>query len=292
MSETTTFEPIKNVQKEDYIAVCTTVENSIKIHVIGYKSKSVIAEYLIAPETVTNFIEEIPKIFDGIKCKAILFDIYKFEPLSTEFPHIINLCYTIRFKLDDLRIKYYFYSDRTLFLSGLLISAKISNPSKDDVILFILANAEKLIVNEYKFGEFGYEKLRDISVTIENKDSFAEIRDKILAGTKPKKIIVFGADMDLPIMKKFKKNIFNQEKLIFREKKFIAVESAQHSLKISKWILNPSYVKYHIIQRCAKKFCLSSCLGSPFLTIEAGEKLPYDFEEYAFRSSNVIAVSL
>uniref|UniRef100_A0A914Y6C5 Uncharacterized protein n=1 Tax=Panagrolaimus superbus TaxID=310955 RepID=A0A914Y6C5_9BILA len=94
-------------------------------------------------------------------------------------------------------------------------------------------------------------------------------------------------------MKKLKKNIFTQEKLIFRDKKTLASESIQHSLKIAKYVQDRGYTKYHVIPTCAKKYRIHSCdaFTHPFLEIEVGEQLPYKFEDYVPRSCNAFCIT-
>uniref|UniRef100_A0AC34FHN8 Uncharacterized protein n=1 Tax=Panagrolaimus sp. ES5 TaxID=591445 RepID=A0AC34FHN8_9BILA len=135
MSPAASFPPVP--LKEEYIAVCTTVEKAIKIHVIGCKSKAAITDYTVAPDNIRAFLDAISTMFDSNKCKAVIFDIYKFEPVDHECPHVINFCYQIRAKFDEMQIKHFFYADRSIFLSGLLISGKI-NSSKGDTVLFLL----------------------------------------------------------------------------------------------------------------------------------------------------------
>uniref|UniRef100_A0AC34FYN0 Uncharacterized protein n=1 Tax=Panagrolaimus sp. ES5 TaxID=591445 RepID=A0AC34FYN0_9BILA len=287
------FAPIKNPQKEEYIAVCTTVKKAIKIHVIGCKSKAAITDYTVAPDNIRAFLDGISTMFDSKKCKAIIFDIYKFKPADHECPHVINFCYQIRAKLDEMQIKHFFYADRSIFLSGLLISSKI-NSSKGDTVLFLLVKDDSILVLEYIYTDLGHQKIRKDTITVPAEaESWVEIRGKILAGSKPKNIIVFGVDMDLPIMKTLKKNIFVKEKLFFIGKKTLSSESVQHSLIISKYVQDHGYTKFHVIPTCAKKYrvhCVDS-LSHPFLAIEVGTQLLYKFEDYVPRSCNAFCIT-
>jgi hypothetical protein len=270
------FEPFANSSNEDYIVVSMGDVGGVEVNIVGIKSKSMIHKYIVARDQAKAFIPAIPQIFDA-KCKAIIFDIYKFIP--TEY-HCMHFCSEIRRELDALKIPHFFYSGKCILLAGLLVSSKIK-PIKDDVNLILLVKENEICVKECKFTELGHEQIREVIVSVDEKDSYKTIHDKVLGESMPKNIIVFGNSIEAPMMVALKKNIFPDQKLILRERDGMMAEVIEHSLKIAKYIQNHAYAKYHVIPKCPLQYMIYfNNEDWPFITVPIGEPLPYIREEY------------
>uniref|UniRef100_A0AC34GCR4 Uncharacterized protein n=1 Tax=Panagrolaimus sp. ES5 TaxID=591445 RepID=A0AC34GCR4_9BILA len=153
-----------------------------------------------------------------------------------------------------MNIDHFFYADQSIYLSRLLISAKI-NSSNGDTVLFLIVKDVNILVYEYFYTDLGYQIIRKDTVTVPAEaESWVEI-----------------------------------QKLIFRDKKTVSSESVQHSLNISKYVQDRTYTKYHVIPTCAKKYGIHDIDDVkkdtyPLYAVDVGDKLPIHFECYLQRS--------
>uniref|UniRef100_A0A914QNZ7 Uncharacterized protein n=1 Tax=Panagrolaimus davidi TaxID=227884 RepID=A0A914QNZ7_9BILA len=282
------FAPISTFTKDPYTVLINAVPTLMTVTVFGNKSKNFITKFDVTPETAMAFEEAIENIFDE-KCQAIIFHIFNFKPLG--YLHVMKFAYEIRVKLADKKIYNFFYSGQSLFTSGLLISAKIKSTKNDILFVVRVHGDDRLSIFEYLFTDAGYKQIREDMILKANDEPAHDLRKKILKGTKPKHIIVYCENGELPIMKKLKKNVFTNEK-IHRLDKNILKESIVQTLKITKYVRDRSIVKYHVIPKCAKHFAVYfENREEAFFTAKVGENVPFTKEDYAVRDAVNISVS-
>uniref|UniRef100_A0AC35GUJ8 Uncharacterized protein n=1 Tax=Panagrolaimus sp. PS1159 TaxID=55785 RepID=A0AC35GUJ8_9BILA len=276
------FSPIPAFTKDPYTVLINAVQTLMTVTIFGNKSKNFITKFDVTPETAMAFEESIENIFDE-KCQAIIFHIFNFKPLG--YSHVMKFAYEIRVKLAGKKIYNFFYSGQSLFTSGLLISAKIKSTKNDIIFVIRVKGDDRLSIVEYKFTDSGYKQIREDMILKANDESADELREKILKKTKPKHIILYGENVEMPIMKKLKKNVFSHEK-IHRLDKNILKESIVQTFKIAKYVRDRSYVKYHVIPKCAKHFAVYfKDREEAFFTAKTGEIVPFTKEDYAVRDA-------
>uniref|UniRef100_A0AC35GKG3 Uncharacterized protein n=1 Tax=Panagrolaimus sp. PS1159 TaxID=55785 RepID=A0AC35GKG3_9BILA len=273
------FAPISISTNDNYFVLITAVPSLMTVMAFGNKSKSLIIKFDVTPENAMAFEEAVENVFDG-KCQAIVLHIFNFKPIG--YPHVMRFAYELRVKFADKRIYNFFYSGQSLFISGMLISAKIKS-TKNDVLICIKVRDDRLLITEYLFTDAGYKQIREDVVTKAVDEPALDLRDKILKETKPKHIVVYAESMELPIMKKLKKNVFSEEKIHCLDKSILK-DSIMQTMKISKY--DRKIIKYHVIPKCAKDYAV--CFQNndvPFFTASAGDTLPIIKSECAVRDA-------
>uniref|UniRef100_A0AC35EY71 Uncharacterized protein n=1 Tax=Panagrolaimus sp. PS1159 TaxID=55785 RepID=A0AC35EY71_9BILA len=275
------FAPISASTDDKYFVRISAVTNLLTVMVFGNASKSLITKFEVTPDTAMAFEEAVEDIFDE-KCKAIIWDIFKFKPVG--YSHVIKFAYEIRIKLIDKKIYTCFYSEQSLFTSELLITAKIKS-TKNDTFLCIRALDYRISLAEYIFTDDGYKPIREEFIGIIDDESALDLREKILKGTKPKHIIVYSRYAKLPTVNKLKDNVFTHEKIHYLDKSFFD-EPILQTIKIAKYVRDRKIIKYHVIQKCTKDFGVYfENSDEPLFIAQVGETLPISKKEYALRNA-------
>uniref|UniRef100_A0AC34FJL8 Uncharacterized protein n=1 Tax=Panagrolaimus sp. ES5 TaxID=591445 RepID=A0AC34FJL8_9BILA len=280
--------PIKFFSNEGYFAVITATSDLMTVMTYGFKSESLIKQIEVSADNAMTFLDSVATIFDASKCKAIILDIFSFKP--TGFSHVMIFAQELRCKFADNKLCNFFYSGENLFNSGMLVSAKIKS-SKNDSILCIRVGTDQLYVFKYIFTDMGYDLIRENLYEEVDKESSFKLREKILRGTNPKHIIVYGEDLDAPIMRKLKKVVFFNETINLLDGKMLK-ESVAKSKSISKFVSDRSIVKYHINNaRCQKDFAVYlDDMKNPLFVVQAGETLPVHNVDCVRRSADKLFV--
>uniref|UniRef100_A0A914YPN3 Uncharacterized protein n=1 Tax=Panagrolaimus superbus TaxID=310955 RepID=A0A914YPN3_9BILA len=281
------FVPINFSANEGYFALISATSDLLTVMAYGFKSKSLITHFDVTADKAMTFLDSVADIFDAVQCKAIILHIFYFKP--TGFPHVMIFARELRRKLADNKLCNFFYSGKNLFISGMLISAKIKS-IKNDSLICIWVKPEQLLVMEYLFTDMGYNLIRENVIEKASERSNCYLRLNILHLTKPKHIVVYAENLETPFMKELKKKVFCEEKIHLLDKRILK-ESILQSKKIAKFVRDRSIVKYHINAKCEKDFAVYlDDIKNPLFVVKAGESLPVKVVDCVRRGAEKLLV--
>uniref|UniRef100_A0A914QX13 Uncharacterized protein n=1 Tax=Panagrolaimus davidi TaxID=227884 RepID=A0A914QX13_9BILA len=233
-----------------------------------------------------KFVEDIPKLFKNVK--GALLNVFCHQPIG--YKTNMDFCEAISKKLDALHIPHLYLSTRH---TSSLFSLHVANINLqfNETVLLVHLNYNHVSINGFKYTENGYKEVCDKRININGKENTKLLRDEILGESNPMKIVLVCLLKDKTFVK-FLRKVLKSNKLIA----FDSMPDVDENVidDIAKWMFDKSFIKYHIIPMCERKYFFITAIGKEtfsFLFLEPSEILPLKKTCYVSRCNEYIIVS-
>uniref|UniRef100_A0A914PI56 Uncharacterized protein n=1 Tax=Panagrolaimus davidi TaxID=227884 RepID=A0A914PI56_9BILA len=230
-----------------------------------------------------KFVEDIPKLFKNVK--GALLNVFCYQPNG--YKTNMDFCEAISKKLDELHIRHSYLSIK---YSSCLIMLRMANINLqfNETVLLVTINDSDVAINGFKYTENGYKEVCDKRININGKENAKLLRDEILGESNPKKIVLVSLSKDKTFVK-FLRKVLKSNKLIA----FDSMPDIDENVidDIAKWMFDKSFIKYHIIPMCERKYFFITAIGKEtfsFLFLEQSEILPLKKTCYVSRCNEYI----
>uniref|UniRef100_A0AC34F4P2 Uncharacterized protein n=1 Tax=Panagrolaimus sp. ES5 TaxID=591445 RepID=A0AC34F4P2_9BILA len=222
-----------------------------------------------------KFIEDIPKLFKNVK--AVIMNVFDHKPVG--FKTNIEFCEAAKAKLNSLNIQNYFYSVKA---SGAMLCMIMANITVkfNETVLITFSRENTVAINEYEFTENGYKLIDEKNFTVDLKENPRIIRDKIIGSSNPKKMILMSDNVTKNAYLKYLRIAMKSKKLFVFEQ-LISFQNEKYIEESSKWLLDKSFIKWHITPTCSRNFVLATDFGAKLFPLNS----PHGNEYLPFRKS-------
>lgn len=272
-------------KNEDCLGYVLGTGELIVVFVIGSKTKEILHACQFTP--VGNFVNALSVLFDQ-KFKAIILNVFEITPPG--FSNNVKFCEEIREELTRLKIMHRFISDAHYYATTSLIVGNITCKLHESIMVVVILGGNYIIFGLY-FTIAGYEIVSYRSFAVDEKESIESIKQKIYDSSTPRKVAVVAINSSLPIFVRLKNNASKFENLVAFH---LDVCNAPCQLvhEMYKWLMDKSYVKYHLIPASSRAYYSSDKSvedkGKSKL-VEVNQNLPYK-ESFVFSRLNKKAV--
>uniref|UniRef100_A0A914QWQ4 Uncharacterized protein n=1 Tax=Panagrolaimus davidi TaxID=227884 RepID=A0A914QWQ4_9BILA len=250
---------LKCIPGKDYIAYIDGFGESIFIDVIDLKTQEIVSGKRV-PASL-EFVQKIPILFDK-SIKAVILNI--FLSSSSAFSNNLEFCKAIRKAFDEINLLYLFVSDTCYVFTASLINENIVS-KLDETITFIGIFSCSFAINNCKFTKAGYEIISYKTLIYDEKDGVDALYEKILQSSNSSKIVATAPlSNGLPIFKVLKEKVLKMPNFITSELGGTRKSAPKFACEIYKWLIDNSYVKYHIIPTSTRYYFLQTFSGGKF----------------------------
>uniref|UniRef100_A0AC34F8C7 Uncharacterized protein n=1 Tax=Panagrolaimus sp. ES5 TaxID=591445 RepID=A0AC34F8C7_9BILA len=279
------FSTLKGFENQKQLIgfITNEADDAFSFIIVDSKTEKFVTKFVFQAKNAKLFIGELSTFTSKNLFKAFIIDLFEVQ-MPPPYKHSYEFCEELRETFRHLQIPSYFVSEEYYLFSSLLIAAKTEVKLHETILIILTCKAviqssgsitPGVIVGEFKFTPSGFKLVqRKTLCSLNHKEKPAILYQQICGSSNPQKIIVSaGHAKKVAFHKIFKsKNltIFNGETACYRDG--FVVETC-------KWMLDKSYIKYHILPYCTKGIRIYGYFGSAnhifdIVKINIGDTLP------------------
>uniref|UniRef100_A0AC34FIS0 Uncharacterized protein n=1 Tax=Panagrolaimus sp. ES5 TaxID=591445 RepID=A0AC34FIS0_9BILA len=258
--------------------------NSFDFIIVDPLTENKMASITYKIDRIQAFLEILPTMKNVFK--GIIIDLFKLNLRGTPYHFSYKYCEELRKIFRQKKIPSVFLTEQICIFTSYLIAAKI-NVEFDDTVLFVLtADVYKdgketlgVLAATFKFTPNGYQLINIKKISSFNAKEKPELLHRQICGDSslnppPKHVIIptYGSKK-IPF-----KKIFKSYNLILIN---ACVENFQKEFLIEtcKWLLDKSYIKYHILPLCSRDIQVYGYFGTDenildILHVDTNDPLP------------------